>query len=103
MIAILLFTASTAWPRIAGERPVSYPLYGLAPGGKQPPSVATDGDGFLVAWNDARSLPETMYVARLSANGELTYVDRNGVVSSRDAFRLAFSACAGCAPNSRAQ
>jgi len=77
LIAILLFTASIAWARIAGERPVSAPLYGLAPGGKWPPVVATDGDGFLVVWGDVRSWPDAIYAARLSANGEL--LDPTGI------------------------
>lgn len=77
LIAILLFTASTAWARIAGERPVSDPLYGLAPGGKWPAVVATDGDGFLAAWADVRSWPDTIYAARLSASGEL--LDPTGI------------------------
>jgi hypothetical protein len=77
LIAILLFTASTAWPRIAGERPVSDPLYGLAPGGKWPAVVATDGDGFLTVWSDVRSWPDAIYAARVSAHGEP--LDRTGI------------------------
>jgi hypothetical protein len=77
LIALLLFIASTAWSRIAGERPVSDPLYGLAPGGKRPAVVATDGDGFLTVWGDVRSWPDTLYAARLSANGEL--LDPTGI------------------------
>lgn len=71
LLPLLLLVASTAWARIAGERPVSDPLYGLAPGGKRPPVVATDGDGFLTVWGDVRSWPDAIYAARLSANGEL--------------------------------
>jgi hypothetical protein len=77
LVALLLFTASTAWARIAGERPVSDPLYGLAPGGKWPPVVATDGDGFLAVWGDVRSWPDAIYAARLSANGAL--LDPTGI------------------------
>src|SRR6185295_3845240 len=77
LIALLLFIASTAWSRIAGERPVSDPLYGLAPGGKWPPVIATDGDGFLAVWADVRSWPDTIYAARLSASGEL--LDPTGI------------------------
>jgi|GEM_PF-1804712 len=77
LIALLLFAASTAWSRIAGERPVSDPLYGFAPGGKWPAVVATDGDGFLTVWSDVRSWPDAIYAARVSANGEP--IDRTGI------------------------
>jgi hypothetical protein len=77
LIAFLLFTASTAWPGFFDERPVSDQLSSLALGGRWLPVVATNGDGFLVAWNDGRSLENGTYVARVSANGEL--LDPNGI------------------------
>src|SRR5437773_7879198 len=77
LILLLLLTATAASARIAGERPVSDPVYGLAPGGKREAVVATDGDGFLVAWGDVRAWPGSTYVARVTARGEV--LDPTGI------------------------
>lgn len=67
--AICLVLCAPAQARIIGERAVSDPVYSNAPGGKYPPIIATDGDGFLVAWNDDRSLDRDLYAARVTAGG----------------------------------
>jgi hypothetical protein len=72
-----LLLATTVHARIIGEHPVSDPIDTNAPGGKTPPITASDGDGFLVAWNDYRALYPALYVARVTASGEV--LDPTGI------------------------
>ena len=76
-LLLSLLLATTVHPRIIGEHPVSEPIYTNAPGGKYPPIIASDGDGFLEVWNDYRSLNAALYAARVTASGQV--LDPNGI------------------------
>ena len=59
------------------EAPVSDPVYGPAPYYQDSPRIASDGENFLIAWNDERSFPYTAYAARVNRNGDL--LDPTGI------------------------
>ena len=73
---VALATAAVAQP--IAETPVSEPVYGAAPPGQTNPTVASDGQNFLVVWHDERNFPESVaYAARVSSSGEL--LDPTGI------------------------
>lgn len=73
----LLVPLILAFSLSATEIPVGPPIYGEAYGHQFEPSVASDGDGYFVAWRDHRSITAVMG-ARMNANGEL--LDGTGIV-----------------------
>src|SRR5215212_2334680 len=79
LFAILLLLVSTV--AFAGpEYPVGKPIYGPAPGDRWQPSVATDGDDYLVVWRDIRSTTERVIATRVSKYGAVR--DPFGIVIS---------------------
>lgn len=75
IIAIsLLFLAASSFAEVAGERPVSEPVYGPAPGQRYGTAAASDGRDFLVAWVDVlrnRANANQIYATRMNAAGEV--------------------------------
>jgi hypothetical protein len=70
----LLFLAVASFAEVAGERPVSEPAYGPAPGTRYGSAAASDGHDFLVAWIDSFRNPASakrVYAARMNASGEV--------------------------------
>lgn len=68
LLAVLLL----ALPTLAVERPVAPLDLGAVPRDQLYPAVAPFGDGWLVAWEDAREGYDVpVYAARLSATGEV--------------------------------
>jgi hypothetical protein len=75
LIAQILFV----FPGFAAivERPISDVIYGSAPGFRDYPQIASDGQNFLVVWHDARALPPAIYAAHVNRDGEL--LDPTGI------------------------
>jgi hypothetical protein len=73
----LTLSASIALSQTSIEQPVASPIYGAAAGDQFAPVVASNGSGFLVTWNDQRSLPATLYATRVSADGQV--LDGTGI------------------------
>ena len=67
--------ATAAAGAIPYERAITLPVYGPAPGARTLASVASDGSGSLLAWND--SARGAIYAARLDAGGNL--LDPTGI------------------------
>ncbi|HXH40214.1 MAG TPA: hypothetical protein VNN08_16410, partial [Thermoanaerobaculia bacterium] len=70
----LLFVAVAAFAEVSGERPISEPVYGPAPGSRYGTAAASDGRDFLVAWVDGfrnRAPSHRLYAARMNAAGDM--------------------------------
>jgi len=70
----LLFLAAASLAEVSGERPISEPAYGPAPGSRYGTAAASDGRDFLVAWVDGfrnRAPSHRLYAARMNAAGNL--------------------------------
>jgi hypothetical protein len=83
-VTILLY-ASGALGQIAGELPVSTPLYRPAERIFQA-AIASDGDGFLAVWNDQRDRG-AVYAARIARDG--TILDPRGVLLAKTLSQVA--------------
>src|SRR5438132_14313221 len=94
---LLLFVplvAISASASMAIERPVSEPVYGPAPYLRESPAVASDGDNFLVVWEDERGYPDkAIYAARITPGGEL--LDPTGIRIASGALGLPIPLFAG--------
>jgi hypothetical protein len=70
----LLFLATASLAEVSGERAISEPVYGPAPGTRYGTAAASDGHDFLVAWVDGfrnRTSSSNLYTARMNAAGDL--------------------------------
>lgn len=74
------FSASAAEPRLGVERSISALTFGSSPGSKSSFAAASDGNDFLVAWDDFRSGRPQVIGTRLSPSGEIR--DPLGIVIS---------------------
>jgi hypothetical protein len=76
---VSLAFACAAAAAIPFERAVTVPTYGPAPGSQSFPAVATNGNAYLVVWQDAGRA--AMYAARISADG--VAIDPTGLYIGR--------------------
>src|SRR5205809_3080543 len=69
---VLIAQILLAFPVIAeiAEQPISDVVYGSAPGYRDYPHIASDGENFLIVWHDERALPAVVYAARVNRDGE---------------------------------
>ncbi len=82
---ISLLSALFAVSALAGEVPVTPPVYGPAPFTQSATAVASNGDQYLVTWNDYRAELSQVFAARVSGDG--TVLDPLGIrVASRPAW-----------------
>src|SRR6185436_15817589 len=77
--ALSLFLAFTAFAAV--DVPVSDAILGNAPRSQYAFDIATDGDGFLVAWLDGRGFQQSLFAARVSSTGEV--LDPTGILLMR--------------------
>src|SRR6185436_5690063 len=77
--ALSLFLAFTAFAAV--DVPVSDAILGNAPRSQYAFDIATDGDGFLVAWLDGRGVQQSLFAARISSTGEV--LDPTGILLMR--------------------
>src|SRR5260370_28890494 len=73
ILILLVAQILLAVPGVAkiAEQPVSNVIYGSAPGFRDYPQIASDGQNFLVLWHDERALPAVMYPARVNREGQM--------------------------------
>ncbi|AKT38185.1 MYXO-CTERM sorting domain-containing protein [Chondromyces crocatus] len=64
-------------PILSPESGLDQPLLGQASGGQRDPAIAGAGDGYLVAWTDTRLALESIFAARVAADG--TVLDPYGI------------------------
>jgi hypothetical protein len=76
-VTLILAFVAAAPAQISAEAPVSFPVYGPAPGDQTAPVIATDGLDFLVAWIDARAFPVSVYANRVTHDGRV--LDGTGI------------------------
>ncbi|HXA15730.1 MAG TPA: hypothetical protein VN380_01965 [Thermoanaerobaculia bacterium] len=80
---LLAIIASTAFAQIAGERPVSAPLFYAPVSSSGSPAIASDGTSFLAVWCDGRDGGDVnrtqgdLYAARIDSDG--TILDPLGI------------------------
>src|SRR5690349_6106255 len=74
LAAALLTFACAVEAAIPYERPVTAPVYGVPPGGRSVASVASDGNGALLAWNDIGR--GAIYATRVTSDS--TVLDKTG-------------------------
>jgi hypothetical protein len=80
---LLTITASTAFAQIAGERPVSAPVFYAPVASSGSPAIASDGTSFLAVWCDGRDGGDVnrtqgdLYAARIDSDG--TILDPLGI------------------------
>lgn len=80
-IAVSLVLGITAF----AEVPFTPPAYGPAAASQMSPSVASDGDDYLVVWMDQRTLPYEAYATRVSRDGVV--LDPTGIrIPARDVY-----------------
>ncbi len=89
----LLSLAVASFAEVAGERPVSDPAYGIAPGQRNYAAAASDGQNFLVAWIDVQrnrsNIISQVYASRMSAGGDaLDPLDIRLPASQQSRFRI---------------
>ncbi len=70
-----MYAARVSRGRVADRKPI---VVTSAPGDQHEPQVASDGAGFLVAWNDLRSGDGDLYGARIDGHGRV--LDRSGLL-----------------------
>jgi hypothetical protein len=77
-IAVLFASVAFAWIGAFGaEIPVDGPAYGPAPRNQWRASAASDGDRYLVLWDDERTEARQKHVTRVSGSGAA--LDPNGI------------------------
>jgi hypothetical protein len=79
LLLVFLLTAASSFGQVAGERPLSSPVYGpvdrfFTSG------IASDGDGFLVVWSDLRD-HGAAYAAHIAHDG--TIADPRGILLAK--------------------
>src|SRR5258706_587151 len=71
LVLVALALGSQAATSFGPEYPVSRPVYGAPAGQQRAEAVATDGNDFVIAWNDQANERTGLYVSKLTAAGAL--------------------------------